>query len=112
MSGTLTWRRRRGDTTASPVTLMNSSATSTLNSSYTGSFHNRDESFTDGDDEILESLVKTATKAATPRPTQRERKRTRQADRKSCKYASAAIPQMLTCTESSAQLPLLLLDPR
>ncbi|XP_021698425.1 serine-rich adhesin for platelets isoform X7 [Aedes aegypti] len=85
MSGTLTWRRRRGDTTASPVTLMNSSATSTLNSSYTGSFHNRDESFTDGDDEILESLVKTATKAATPRPTQRERKRTRQADRKSFK---------------------------
>ncbi|XP_062543478.1 FH1/FH2 domain-containing protein 3 isoform X2 [Armigeres subalbatus] len=83
MSGTLTWRRRRGDATASPVTLMNSSATSTLNSSYTGSHHNRDESFTDGDDEILESLVKTATKAATPRPTQRERKRTRQADRKS-----------------------------
>ncbi|XP_062708784.1 serine-rich adhesin for platelets isoform X4 [Aedes albopictus] len=83
MSGTLTWRRRRGDATASPVTLMNSSATSTLNSSYTGSLHNRDESFTDGDDEILESLVKTATKAATPRPTQRERKRTRQADRKS-----------------------------
>ncbi|XP_053676217.1 FH1/FH2 domain-containing protein 3-like [Anopheles nili] len=65
MSGTLTWRRRRGDATASPVTRA------------------RDESFTDGDDEILESLVKTATKTATPRPMQRERKRTRQADRKS-----------------------------
>ncbi|XP_053689825.1 FH1/FH2 domain-containing protein 1-like isoform X1 [Sabethes cyaneus] len=83
MSGTLTWRRRRGDATASPVTLMNTSGHSTLNSSYTGINHSRDESFTDGDDEILESLVKTATKAATPRPTQRERKRTRQADRKS-----------------------------
>ncbi|XP_058462451.1 FH1/FH2 domain-containing protein 3 isoform X6 [Malaya genurostris] len=83
MSGTLTWRRRRGDATASPVTLMNSSGHSTLNSSFTGSNHNRDESFTDGDDEILESLVKTATKATTPRPAQRERKRTRQADRKS-----------------------------
>ncbi|XP_055631020.1 uncharacterized protein LOC129771424 isoform X2 [Toxorhynchites rutilus septentrionalis] len=83
MSGTLTWRRRRGDATASPVTMMNTSGNSTLNSSFTGGSHNRDESFTDGDDEILESLVKTATKAATPRPTQRERKRTRQADRKS-----------------------------
>ncbi|XP_065094672.1 pneumococcal serine-rich repeat protein isoform X3 [Ochlerotatus camptorhynchus] len=83
MSGTLTWRRRRGDATASPVTLMNSSPNNTLNSSFIGGHHNRDESFTDGDDEILESLVKTATKAATPRPTQRERKRTRQADRKS-----------------------------
>lgn len=45
----------------------------------------RDESFTDGDDEILESLVKTATKTANPRPVQRERKRTRNVDRKSCK---------------------------
>ncbi|XP_055610473.1 uncharacterized protein LOC129757316 isoform X2 [Uranotaenia lowii] len=81
-SGTLTWRRRRGDATASPVTLINSSAT-LGGSNFTGNNHNRDESFTDGDDEILESLVKTATKAATPRPTQRERKRTRQADRKS-----------------------------
>ncbi|XP_037039667.1 FH1/FH2 domain-containing protein 3 isoform X3 [Bradysia coprophila] len=42
-----------------------------------------DENFTDGDDDILESLVKTATKAAGPRPTPRERKRTRHADRKS-----------------------------
>lgn len=41
---------------------------------------------TDGDDEILESLVKTATKAPATRTTPRERKRTRHADRKSCKY--------------------------
>lgn len=41
---------------------------------------------TDGDDEILESLVKTATKAPTTRTTPRERKRTRHVDRKSCKY--------------------------
>lgn len=42
-----------------------------------------EDSFTDGDDEILESLVKTAT--STPRTTPRERKRTRNVDRKSCK---------------------------
>lgn len=41
-----------------------------------------EDSFTDGDDEILESLVKTAT--STSRTTPRERKRTRNADRKSC----------------------------
>lgn len=39
---------------------------------------------TDGDDEILESLVKTATKAPS-RTAPRERKRTRHADRKSRK---------------------------
>lgn len=44
---------------------------------------------TDGDDEILESLVKTATKAPATRTTPRERKRTRHADRKSCKYSLA-----------------------
>ncbi|XP_063244815.1 FH1/FH2 domain-containing protein 3 isoform X2 [Bacillus rossius redtenbacheri] len=38
---------------------------------------------TDGDDEILESLVKTATKSPATRTTPRERKRTRHADRKS-----------------------------
>ncbi|CAG2061415.1 unnamed protein product, partial [Timema podura] len=38
---------------------------------------------TDGDDEILESLVKTATKAPATRTAPRERKRTRNADRKS-----------------------------
>jgi hypothetical protein len=45
---------------------------------------------TDGDDEILESLVKTATKAPGTRTTPRERKRTRHADRKSCKYSHVA----------------------
>lgn len=45
----------------------------------------REENLTDNDDEILESLVKTATRNATPRTAQRERKRTRNADRKSCK---------------------------
>ncbi|KAF4531503.1 hypothetical protein B566_EDAN004099 [Ephemera danica] len=43
------------------------------------------EHLTDGDDEILESLVKTATKTPVARTTPRERKRTRHADRKSCK---------------------------
>lgn len=41
---------------------------------------------TDADDEIIESLVKTATKAPTTRTAPRERKRTRHAERKSCKY--------------------------
>lgn len=54
----------------------------------------RDESangnLTDGDDELLESLVKTATKSPATRTTPRERKRTRHADRKSCKCAPFA----------------------
>uniref|UniRef100_A0A182LTH0 FH2 domain-containing protein n=1 Tax=Anopheles culicifacies TaxID=139723 RepID=A0A182LTH0_9DIPT len=92
MSGTLTWRRRRGDATASPVTLMNSHPTVPSPGHNSGTvIGGRDESFTDGDDEILESLVKTATKTATPRPMQRERKRTRQADRKSCKLLLDAL---------------------
>ncbi|XP_050090977.1 serine-rich adhesin for platelets isoform X3 [Anopheles aquasalis] len=96
-NGTLTWRRRRGDATASPVTGLPSghpTVASPLHSVLTGGSGivsgggggggGRDESFTDGDDEILESLVKTATKTGVgPRPMQRERKRTRQADRKS-----------------------------
>jgi len=49
----------------------------------------RDEStngnLADGVDELLESLVKTATKTPATRTTPRERKRTRHADRKSCK---------------------------
>jgi len=49
----------------------------------------RDEStngnLADGVDELLESLVKTATKVPATRTTPRERKRTRHADRKSCK---------------------------
>lgn len=67
LDGTLTWRRRRAENLRSPL------------------IKQSEENFTDGDDEILESLVKTATKASGPRPTPRERKRTRHADRKSCK---------------------------
>ncbi|XP_055914009.1 uncharacterized protein LOC129947470 isoform X2 [Eupeodes corollae] len=67
LDGTLTWRRRRAENLRSPIIKQN------------------DDNFTDGDDEILESLVKTATKTSGPRPTPRERKRTRHADRKSLK---------------------------
>uniref|UniRef100_A0A1B0ANQ5 FH2 domain-containing protein n=1 Tax=Glossina palpalis gambiensis TaxID=67801 RepID=A0A1B0ANQ5_9MUSC len=63
--GTLTWRRRRAEALKSPINRQS------------------EENFTDGDDEILESLVKTATKAPGSRTTPRERKRTRHADRKS-----------------------------
>ncbi|XP_046735668.1 FH1/FH2 domain-containing protein 3 isoform X8 [Diprion similis] len=69
--GTLPWRRQRkeGRTVLGPLL--------------------RDEStngnLTDGDDELLESLVKTATKSPATRTTPRERKRTRHADRKSLK---------------------------
>ncbi|XP_043650592.1 uncharacterized protein LOC122618304 isoform X2 [Drosophila teissieri] len=66
--GTLTWRRRRAEQLRSPITRQS------------------EEQFTDGDDEILESLVKTATKAPGTRTTPRERKRTRHADRKSSRY--------------------------
>lgn len=69
INGTFTFRRRR------PETAQRSPSVTA-----------RDESFTDADDEIFESLVKTVTKTATPRPVQRERKRTRNADRKSCKF--------------------------
>ncbi|XP_011298715.1 FH1/FH2 domain-containing protein 3 isoform X1 [Fopius arisanus] len=69
LHGTLPWRRQRKDgrTALGPIL--------------------RDEStngnVTDGDDELLESLVKTATKSPATRTTPRERKRTRHADRKS-----------------------------
>ncbi|XP_030753498.1 FH1/FH2 domain-containing protein 3-like isoform X2 [Sitophilus oryzae] len=69
MQGTLPWRRKPRD---------NTQLRSILDSS-TGPNGN----LTDGDDEILESLVKTATKG--PRTAPRERKRTRHADRKSFK---------------------------
>lgn len=59
-------RRRRPDVQRSPVLKLS------------------EDTFTDGDDEILESLVKTAT--STSRTAPRERKRTRNADRKSCKH--------------------------
>ncbi|XP_058053333.1 FH1/FH2 domain-containing protein 3 isoform X6 [Anopheles bellator] len=86
MSGTLTWRRRRGEATSSPVTSLTTSQPTVDNLLHNVvSSGGRDESFTDGDDEILESLVKTATKTGTARPMQRERKRTRQAVRKSFK---------------------------
>lgn len=68
--GNLTWRRRRADNVKSPIYKQNP-----------------DEHFTDADDEILESLVKTATKSPGNRTTPRERKRTRHADRKSCKFS-------------------------
>ncbi|XP_063982677.1 uncharacterized protein Fhos isoform X2 [Diachasmimorpha longicaudata] len=66
LHGTLPWRRQRKDgrTALGPIL--------------------RDEStngnVTDGDDELLESLVKTATKSPATRTTPRERKRTRHAD--------------------------------
>jgi len=67
IQGTLTWRRTKKD-------VNNRSLMNTLNGH-----------LTDGDDEILESLVKTATKAPSSRTAPRERKRTRHADRKSLK---------------------------
>nr|XP_008191480.1 PREDICTED: FH1/FH2 domain-containing protein 3 isoform X6 [Tribolium castaneum]XP_015834229.1 PREDICTED: FH1/FH2 domain-containing protein 3 isoform X6 [Tribolium castaneum] len=63
MQGTLPWRRTRRDS----------------NRSFLGQANGN---LTDGDDEILESLVKTATKGPS-RTAPRERKRTRHADRKS-----------------------------
>ncbi|KAH0539557.1 hypothetical protein KQX54_005570 [Cotesia glomerata] len=72
--GTLPWRRQRkeGRTLLGPIL--------------------RDETtngnVTDGDDELLESLVKTATKCPSTRTTPRERKRTRNAD---LKFSSKAL---------------------
>ncbi|KAF5302687.1 hypothetical protein FQA39_LY10183 [Lamprigera yunnana] len=65
LQGTFTWRRRSRD----------------VNRSFLGQGNGN---LTDGDDEILESLVKTATKGPS-RTAPRERKRTRHADRKSLK---------------------------
>ncbi|XP_018323135.1 FH1/FH2 domain-containing protein 3 isoform X3 [Agrilus planipennis] len=64
LQGTLPWRRRGKDTRTSLLSQANGN-------------------LTDGDDEILESLVKTATKGPSSRTAPRERKRTRHADRKS-----------------------------
>lgn len=66
MQGTLPWRRQKSIN-------LNNTLLRVPNGNITD----------DGDDEILESLVKTATKAPTSRATPRERKRTRHADRKS-----------------------------
>ncbi|XP_066260324.1 FH1/FH2 domain-containing protein 3 [Euwallacea similis] len=68
MQGTLPWRHRRRES---------GSQNNTLGRNSTGP----NGHLTDGDDEILESLVKTATKG--PRTAPRERKRTRHTDRKS-----------------------------
>ena len=43
----------------------------------------------DGDDALLDSLVKTATQAPQTRGAPRERKRSRHADRKSCELITA-----------------------
>lgn len=43
------------------------------------------EAMGDGDDALLDSLVKTATQGPSSRSTPRDRKRSRHADRKSCK---------------------------
>ncbi|XP_018566467.1 FH1/FH2 domain-containing protein 3 isoform X3 [Anoplophora glabripennis] len=64
MQGTLPWRRTRRDGNRSFLNSANGN-------------------LTDGDDEIIESLVKTATKGSSTRTAPRERKRTRHADRKS-----------------------------
>ncbi|XP_050517614.1 uncharacterized protein LOC114335223 isoform X2 [Diabrotica virgifera virgifera] len=66
LQGTLPWRRTRRES--------NRSFMSTGNGN-----------LTDGDDELIETLVKTATKAPSTRTAPRERKRTRHADRKSLK---------------------------
>lgn len=87
--GTLTWRRRRAEQLRSPIARQS------------------EEQFTDGDDEILESLVKTATKASGTRTTPRERKRTRNADRKSCKFSLLDTPLSLTLPPLSLSLSLL-----
>ncbi|KAK0095358.1 hypothetical protein PV326_008576 [Microctonus aethiopoides] len=65
-SGTLTWRRQRKDGRISLGPIIRDET--------------RNGNVTDGDDELLESLVKTATKSPATRTTPRERKRTRHAD--------------------------------
>ncbi|CAH1187826.1 unnamed protein product [Phyllotreta striolata] len=66
LQGTLPWRRTRRESTRSFLSPGNGN-------------------LTDGDDELLESLVKNATKGPTTRTAPRERKRTRHVDRKSLK---------------------------
>lgn len=66
LQGTLPWRRTRRDGNRSFLSPGNGN-------------------LTDGDDELIETLVKTATKAPSTRTAPRERKRTRHADRKSLK---------------------------
>ncbi|CAB0028178.1 unnamed protein product [Trichogramma brassicae] len=70
---------------------------------------------TDGDDELLESLVKTATKTPTTRTTPRERKRTRHADRKSSVRAKLPLENSLkhgsTLYNYFAKMQLVVLGP-
>ncbi|XP_043256124.1 FH1/FH2 domain-containing protein 3 [Colletes gigas] len=74
--GTLPWRRQRKDETRNRVAGRTSLGPLLRDENTNGNL-------TDGDDELLESLVKTATKTPATRTTPRERKRTRHADRKS-----------------------------
>ncbi|XP_034936592.1 FH1/FH2 domain-containing protein 3 isoform X2 [Chelonus insularis] len=67
--GTLPWRRQRKDGRSMLGPIIRDETTN--------------GNVTDGEDELLESLVKTATKCPSTRTTPRERKRTRNADRKS-----------------------------
>lgn len=76
MQGTLPWRRTRRDVNKSFINVGNGN-------------------LTDGDDEILESLVKTATKGSSTRTAPRERKRTRHADRKSRKFNLVLLTMLL-----------------
>ncbi|XP_034936594.1 FH1/FH2 domain-containing protein 3 isoform X4 [Chelonus insularis] len=69
--GTLPWRRQRKDGRSMLGPIIRDETTN--------------GNVTDGEDELLESLVKTATKCPSTRTTPRERKRTRNADRKSLK---------------------------
>ncbi|XP_073976339.1 formin homology 2 domain containing isoform X4 [Rhodnius prolixus] len=68
LHGSLPWRRTKKDSTGRTVL---------------GPVESPNGHLTDADDEIIESLVKTATKSPVSRTTPRERKRTRNADRKS-----------------------------
>ncbi|XP_054276971.1 FH1/FH2 domain-containing protein 3 isoform X2 [Macrosteles quadrilineatus] len=69
LTGSLPWRRTRKDTGKLSLGNMRNDGTN--------------GNLTDADDEILESLVKTATQIPATRTAPRERKRTRHADRKS-----------------------------
>ena len=51
----------------------------------------------DGDDALLDSLVKTATQAPQSRAAPRDRKRSRHADRKSCKENQSSLHSFFFC---------------
>lgn len=87
LHGTLPWRRQRKSDTSN-ITSHRTVLSPLIRdeTSFNGG------NMTDGDDEIFESLVKTATKAPSTRTAPRERKRTRHADRKSCEYPQLFLP--------------------